>query len=202
MKTYPSITKDIAKEKIYAFDKLDGSNIRVEWSKKNGFHKFGTRKRLLDKNEPILGRSVDLFLNKYSEDLSRIFIENKWTNTISFFEFFGPTSFAGVHNEDEIQDVVLFDVGVEKKGLIEPSLFLKIFKDIQHADLLYYGNPNSEFVDSVKNGTLEGMTLEGVVCKGKYKSPGLPLMFKIKNEAWISKLRDLYKDDKKFQEML
>jgi len=202
MKTYPSITKDIIKEKIYAFDKLDGSNIRVEWNKKNGFHKFGTRKRLLDKNEPTFGRSVDLFLNKYSEDLSRIFIENKWKNTISFFEFFGPSSFAGVHDENEIQDVVLFDVGVEKKGLLEPSLFLKLFQNISHAELLYYGNPNSDFVDSVKNGTLQGMTFEGVVCKGKYRSPGLPLMFKVKNEAWILKLRDLYKDDKKFQEML
>jgi hypothetical protein len=43
MKTYPSISRDIVGQPIYAFDKLDGSNIRAEWSKKNGFHKFGSR---------------------------------------------------------------------------------------------------------------------------------------------------------------
>ena len=33
MKTYPSITKDIRDDiHIYAFDKLDGNNIRAEWT--------------------------------------------------------------------------------------------------------------------------------------------------------------------------
>jgi len=34
------------------------------------------------------------------------------------------------------------------------------------------------------------MTFEGVVCKGqKYIYPGTPLMFKVKNKAWIEKLK-------------
>ncbi len=33
------------------------------------------------------------------------------------------------------------------------------------------------------------MTFEGVVCKGKNVSPGLPLMFKVKNHAWYAKVR-------------
>ena len=44
------------------------------------------------------------------------------------------------------------------------------------------------------------MTFEGVVCKGKYISPGLPLMFKIKNIEWIKKVRELHAD--KFDELV
>lgn len=37
MKQYPSITTKFSKAKTIAFDKLDGSNIRAEWSDKKGF---------------------------------------------------------------------------------------------------------------------------------------------------------------------
>lgn len=45
MITYPSLDYyfDYPEIYIYAFDKLDGSNIRFEWSRKRGFYKFGTR---------------------------------------------------------------------------------------------------------------------------------------------------------------
>jgi hypothetical protein len=40
MKEYPSIDREIRfGEPIYAFDKLDGSNIRAEWNKKRKFWK-------------------------------------------------------------------------------------------------------------------------------------------------------------------
>lgn len=45
MKQYPTINywnKGYFGESCYAFEKLDGSNIRAEWSKKQGWHKFGT----------------------------------------------------------------------------------------------------------------------------------------------------------------
>ena len=50
MKQYPSISGKLVNTKIYAFDKLDGSNIRGTWSKKRGFYKFGTRTQMLDEN--------------------------------------------------------------------------------------------------------------------------------------------------------
>jgi len=61
---------------------------------------------------------------------------------------------------------------------------------VETAKLLYYGNANEDFVETVKNGKLDGMTFEGVVCKAQeYKTPGRPWMFKLKNSAWLDKLR-------------
>lgn len=197
MKTYPTISTAIVSKPIYAFDKLDGSNIRTFWTRKGGFTKFGRRHALLDDSNPILKRSVDLFMNKYSESLQKIFKDNRWSTATCFFEFFGPSSFAGVHLEDEMQDVVLFDVSAEKRGMLEPREFIRTFGDLDIAKVLYHGNPTDEFVTSVRDGSLSGMTFEGVVCKGQYVSPGLPLMFKVKNEAWISRVKSLYVGDEK-----
>ncbi len=136
-------------------------------------------------------------MNKYSESLQKIFKDNRWSTATCFFEFFGPSSFAGVHLEDEMQDVVLFDVSAEKRGMLEPREFIRTFGDLDIAKVLYHGNPTDEFVTSVRDGSLSGMTFEGVVCKGQYVSPGLPLMFKVKNEAWISRVKSLYVGDEK-----
>lgn len=47
-----------------------------------------------------------------------------------------------------------------------------------------------------RNGSLEGMTFEGVVCKGNNpKRPKHVISFKIKNQAWIDKLKSTYGDD-------
>ncbi|MHA2067983.1 MAG: hypothetical protein ACXABY_26780, partial [Candidatus Thorarchaeota archaeon] len=170
------------------FDKLDGSNIRAEWSAKRGFYKFGTRKRLLDKKEPILGPAVDLVLEKYGEDLAKVFKKERQRKAICFFEFHGPNSFAGYHDKDDKHTVTLFDANFQK-GILEPREFLKLFGHLDVPELLYSGRVGPEFVEKVNGGSLEGMTFEGVVCKGKNVSPGLPLMFKIKNHSWYAKLR-------------
>lgn len=203
MKTYPSISGEIVGHPIYAFDKLDGSNIRAEWSRKNGFYKFGTRKRLLGPDEHLLGRSIPLIMDTYSDDLEKVFRKQRWDKVVAFFEFYGPNSFAGWHDENEEQSVKLIDINVHKKGLLEPKDFLKTFKNIEHAELLYHGNPNENFIQDVKEGNIPGMTFEGVVCKGKHVSPGLPLMFKVKNIAWIKKLKEVCGDDEaKFEKLL
>ncbi len=190
MKTYPSISGEIVPSlPIYAFDKLDGSNIRAEWSSKRGFYKFGTRKRLLDKSEPILGTAVDLILEKYAEVLPPIFKKQRQRKAICFFEFYGPKSFAGYHEKDDKHTVTLFDVNFQK-GILEPRDYLKLFGHLDIAKMLYHGKAGPEFVKLVNDGKLEGMTFEGVVCKGKNVSPGLPLMFKVKNHAWYEKLRE------------
>jgi len=92
MKTYPSIPKEISIKPIYAFDKLDGSNIRAEWSKKRGFYKFGTRRKLLDPNEEVFGCAI-LIQERYSEHLSKIFREKRWNKAIAFFELHAPDSY-------------------------------------------------------------------------------------------------------------
>jgi hypothetical protein len=193
MKKYPTISKEIRSEQVYVFDKLDGSNIRVEWSKKRGFYKFGTRKRLMDENDPQFGKAVELFTEKFSEPLEKVFRDQRQQKALAFFEFHGPNSFAGFHEDDDEHTVTLLDVSYQK-GLLEPRDFLKAFGHLDIPALLHYGKVNSELIEAVRNGNLEGMTFEGVVAKGKYERPGLPLMFKIKNQAWLDKVKDRYQD--------
>ena len=102
-----------------------------------------------------------------------------------------------MHDPNDELTVTLFDVAADKKGILEPRDFLKIFKDIDIAPLLHHGNANSDFIAEVKEGRLEGMTFEGVVCKGKIVTPGRPLMFKIKSQAWLDRLKQKCGDDEK-----
>lgn len=191
MKSYPSIDGKIRfGEKVYAFDKLDGSNVRAEWSKKNGFYKFGRRNGLLDDSSPILKRAPALIEAKYGDILAEVFRKERYQKVVAFFEFCGPSSFAGWHDENEALDVHLIDASVDNRGILAPDEYMKVFKYVPKAELLYQGTWNQTMTDQVKNGTLPGMTFEGVVCKGAYDSPGLPLMFKVKNLAWVQKLRE------------
>lgn len=204
MKTYPSIPARIEKNRdFYVFDKLDGSNIRTEWSKKKGFYKFGTRKRMLDESEPIFGRAKDIWLDKYGDDVSKILIENRIERAVMFFEFWGPRSFAGYHHEDDDFAVTLFDINVYKVGLIPPREFLKLFGGIDHAPLLYHGKVNHELVTKIRNGKLEGMTYEGVICKAEHPKKGKPpIMFKVKSQKWYDRLKKKCAEDPQLFEEL
>lgn len=191
MKSYPSITKfkTAPINHIFAFDKLDGSNIRAEWSKKDKtFTKFGSRNQLIDKSTPILGEAIDLIMEKYSEDLNQRFTDERWTRAICFFEFFGPNSFAGQHQVDDYKNIVLFDIN-GPSGLLYPKDYLKMSKYIDIAPLLYEGPFSADLISAVENGTLKGMTFEGIVAKAHTGSPGLPWMTKVKNKAWLERLK-------------
>ncbi|HEY0138706.1 MAG TPA: hypothetical protein VGB85_31695, partial [Nannocystis sp.] len=73
MKPYPSIsTKIRADVPIYAFDKLDGSQIRAEWTPKSGFGSFGSRKRALERSHPWLGEAITLVRDKYEAAVGRV----------------------------------------------------------------------------------------------------------------------------------
>lgn len=189
MKNIPSSVQ------IYAFDKLDGSNIRAEFTRKKGFCKFGTRHQMLDENSStILKHSISLIKEKYSESFFEIIKKfgSETKSIIGFFEFYGPNSFAGFHDINDLGkfNVVLFDIDAYKIGLLPPKEFVEITKNIETAKLLYVGKANNEFVHQVTTGQLNDMTFEGVVCKGEPLKKGyLPLMFKIKNSAWIDKLK-------------
>lgn len=200
MKSYPTINGKIVDQPIYAFDKLDGSNVRAEWSRKRGFYKFGKRNHLLDDADPTVREAEHLITETYSDDVAKICRDERWDNIVCFFEFYGQSSFAGQH-VDEPHEATLIDVST-KKGILEPRDFLKIFGHVKHAPLLYHGNPNSEFLDDVRNGTLSGMTFEGVVCKGKWCSPGLPMMFKVKNHAWVERVKQRYAGNQALIEQL
>lgn len=195
---YPSIERGFINksEPIYAFDKLDGSNCRSEWNKKKGFWKFGTKERLIDGSDRVFGGAVGLIKAKYEKDLHDIFVKERTEKATCFFEFLGPNSFAGWH-QDEEHDVTLLDISTHKKGFMLPKKFLKTVGHLDVPKLLYHGNANQLLVEQVRDGTLEGMTFEGIVCKGSYVSPGRLLMFKLKSSAWIEKVRTFCRGDEK-----
>ena len=199
MKTYPTIghwNEGILGEPIFGFDKLDGSNIRAEWSKKRGWYKFGTKKMIIDHTHPNFGESVILFMNKYAEDLERKFRDDKdmrkQLRFVVFMEYLGENSFAGFH-EDEEHDVVLFDVNQHNKGILEPKEFLRKFGDLHIPELVYRGNYNKEFINAVKHNELDYHLKEGVVVKGsrltKRKTQELIWMCKVKTHEWVNKIK-------------
>ena len=204
MKEYPTISRVLSRgESIYAFDKLDGSNIRAEWSRKKCFYKYGKRRGLLDHSNPSLLAAPDLIQTKYAGDLNERFRDCHWMEVIAFFEFWGPHSFAGSHEPTDQHTVTLIDVSVKPKGILVPRDFLKVFEGIDHAKMLYHGPFTGEFEQEVRKGSLPGMTFEGVVAKGSLVSPGMPLMFKVKSDAWIARLKEKCgSDERLFNELL
>lgn len=194
--TYPSISKQIQNIPVYTFDKIDGSNTRVEWTRKKGFHKFGTRTRLLEETERPLGEAVTIFQETMAEELEPLMRKTRNERITLFMEFVGESSFAGVHQEDEPHKLVLFDASFYKRGFLPPDEFMKLIGDtVETPGLLHMGKANSNLVELVKTGELEGMTFEGVICKSQAKHRGQHITFKIKNQAWLDKLRTYAKGD-------
>jgi hypothetical protein len=204
MKHYPSITKEIINSiDIYAFDKLDGSNIRAEWNSKRGFYKYGTKNQLIDISTKPWGQYIQTLNDKYATSLSQVFKDQKWKDTICFFELWGANSFAGGHNFQEELTLTLFDVNPYKHGILEPHQFIQFFGHLDIPKVLYTGKVSTELFDQVKQSTLPGMTFEGVVCKGSsLNNAHMPTMFKIKSGAWLEKLRLHCKNNDKLFSML
>ena len=125
MEKYSSIPKwseDYFGKYIFAFDKIDGSNFRAEWNRKLskksrftfGFSKFGTREeKIKNVNHPFY-EAVEIFQNKFSEQLNEIFLTDKTFRNVDsitvYGEFFGLNSFAGLHDWKEEHDIKIFDV--------------------------------------------------------------------------------------------
>lgn len=177
---------------VWGFDKLDGTNIRAEWSKKRGFYKFGTRKQMIDENHPQFGEAVKLFLEKYNEGLSKIFTDNKEYKNIksfvTFAEYYGEKSFAGYHEDDE-KDITLFDISMYQKGWVKPKDFIDNFNHLGIPRLIYQGNFNRSLIRDVKEGVYD--VEEGIIVKGLRKTKGdeLVWMTKIKTDKWLKKLK-------------
>jgi hypothetical protein len=197
MKEYPSIpgSAQAPRKPCLAFYKYDGSNLRFEYSKKQGWHKFGTRHQLFDKTHEVFGSAVDIFLNKYAQTIEDLrkqeFRESQ--SVIVFCEFFGKESFAGQHKPDDPKDLMLFDVNFHKRGIMSPRDFKDFFEGKDVAQVVYEGNLNEEFIAAVKENRLDGVTLnEGVVCKGG--SGHDVWMAKIKTNQYFDKLKAVYAD--------
>ena len=200
MKEYPKILgseRIPLNEECIAFDKLDGSNLRFEYSKKQGWYKFGTRRRLFDHTDPDFGSALDIFQRKYAEPIEKIIFDNykKTDGFIVYGEFFGPHSFAGIHTpsllkveHNDPKDFVIFDVNVHKKGFIAPKEFLKLFGSLHIPAIIYEGPLSEEFAKDVREGKYP--VVEGIVAKG---GAGHDVWrYKIKTHAYLKRLQEVF----------
>jgi len=197
MKTYQSIPgpSKAPREHCIAFCKYDGRNIRVEWSKKRGWDKFGSRRRLFDRQDPEYGPVITLFADQFAEGMERIFRDNKdfrgVDKAVAFLEYFGPNTFAGLLVDDDPMELRLLDVNIHKKGILPPSAFLKAFGRLPIAEPVYEGNFNRKFVKDVQEGKYpvkEGVVAKGVNSKAKNQRHAL-WMAKVKTNWWYETLK-------------
>lgn len=191
MKAYPEIpgsAKSPLGKRCIAFYKYDGSNLRFEWSKKQGWHKFGSRSQLIDRTDPILGPAIPMFLahpmaTEIVERVKKDYRENQ--RIIAYCEYWGPQSFAGIHELGDDMNLTLIDMELYKKGIIPPREFLRLMGDRDYtAKVVYEGNLNQSFIADVRRGAYP--VWEGVIAKGE------GFMVKIKTDAYFQKLNEVY----------
>lgn len=198
MKDYPTIPRatgmSFAEFDAHVFDKLDGSCLRFEWTRKAGWSKAGTRTRLVDMSDPVFGPAIPLFAATLAAPLARVAQAQRWERLVVFAEFWGPGSFAGVHVPGDAMRLTLFDAAPYKQGLLAPNDFRKLFED-QVPTPAYLGRVRwtRGFVERVRAGAVDGITFEGVVGKAPGRQ-GL-LMAKAKTQAWLDKVAALYAPD-------
>lgn len=167
--TINSWRKSVIGEPCIAFNKYDGSNLRWEYSPKQGWNKMGTRRCMFDANTPLYNQAIEIFhdsgMAKSIVDATNHYHGRKVERITAFTEFFGRSSFAGSHDENEQKELKLFDVFVFKKGFIPPKDFVKQFGNQDWAaEVVYKGNMNMQFIEDVRNGKYP--VYEGVICKG------------------------------------
>lgn len=203
MKHYHSIGKNIQDyigQFAFGFDKIDGSNFVAEWNRKlskksaftNGFGKFGTRTEMIKhKNNPFC-EAIDIFMEKYSAPLDKIFREDilfRGVDGITVYgEFFGENSFAGQHDWNEPHDVVIFDMFMYKKDFVKMGDFVNLFEHLGIPKIVTRGILDEDMIEDIVTniyGLKEGVVFKGVIDKKVW-------MAKVKTQHWLDKVRALY----------
>lgn len=212
MKEYPSIpaaghllarsAEDYLGQPFVAFDKLDGSNVRAEWDQKRGWHQFGSRRRLLDESQPLLGEAIRLILDGYGDGLAKAFTDDpalgRPREATAYFEFLGPHSFAGQHDPAVLGvesngplRVVLIDVNVHRKGFVSANQFIEGFGHLGIPRVVHRGELSREFIADVRAdrfGTPEGVILKGGEGHERW-------MAKVKTTAYFQRLKTFFQGD-------
>ena len=202
---YPSIMSSAKapREHCIAFDKMDGSNVRVKYTNKRGFHLFGSRTQMFDKNHPFLAPAIPYFHDHFEKPLVN-FIKSEFPDereVVAYLEFFGNNSFAGWHDpNDTTKRLVCFDImiGHKNRKLLLPQEFVKLTEKykIISPKVIYEGNLTDQFIQDVQDGKYP--VIEGVVCKGILKSGahrGGVWMAKIKTQAYLDRLFNKYGEE-------
>lgn len=199
MKQYPSIPSGIGAqffemENAAVFEKLDGTNFRVAWSRKKGFSKFGSRRRLFDQTDQQFGFAVGLFNQTLAEPLAKILTDARLQEALLFGELWGDKSFAGFFEPDDPLRISIFDACFDKKGFLSPQDFRKSFEGrVPTPRFLGQHHWTRGFVDRVFNGEIEGASFEGVVGKIKARGGEL-LMAKAKTRVWLEAVKAKFGD--------
>jgi len=186
---YPTIlpSSKAPRKHCVAFDKLDGSNVRIKYAQKRGFDLFGSRTQLIDETHPHLGKVVSIFKRDFQEPLINI-IKKQWPNErelIVFGEFYGDKSFAGIHDvTDPTLRFVMFDIliGHKNRKFVPPKEFIKLFQGVVPIPrVIYEGNLTDQFIQDVRTGKYD--VIEGVVCKGTQKTGAA------RGGVWMAKIK-------------
>jgi len=189
------------------FEKLDGTQIRVEWTKKRGFDKFGSKGQLID-NTSEWSHMIEVFMETHGDELPRLFKSEypRIQEFTIFGEYWGPSSFIGIHpKEDKRRYVTIFDVSLYRQGFVLPREFSKVFTGDSYryahcfgrftygkalVDAIFEWQP----MESVLTSAIPIQPLfEGVVCKGTRKTKGRDLIWqaKLKTKQWLEAVRAL-----------
>ena len=184
MKTFPSIRQSRKPFKAHIFDKLDGTNLRFSWNKKERWYEYATRTRPLPADHKLYQIGYEIFLNKFADKIVSVASRNNWKRLDVFFEFYGENSFAGRHYLNEKQTISMIDLAPNTRGFLNPLEFLELFNDLNIASYLGEADWNEDYIEAVRTGLVEGITFEGVVAKAENKQR----MAKAKTQKWIDKV--------------
>jgi hypothetical protein len=146
-------------------------------------------------------KTIDIWKSKYEEIITEIFSKKNIKQCVLFGEYFSANSFAGYLDPNDTYDIIMYDCSIDDQ-LLDQNEYLKIFKYVEKAPIIYEGKPSEPFINKVKNGELKGQTFEGVVCKGALDNRNKPIMFKVKSNAWYEKLKISCNGDQKLFEEL
>lgn len=187
MKTYPSIARAVKGRKtshrLHLFDKLDGSNLRFEWSRREGWTRFGTRRRVIDASCPVFGCAKGLLDASLADAIAKVAADQGWEALTAYCEFWGPGSLGGQHLPGVAPQLTLFDVAPYRRGFVAPLRFLDFFGELNVPRYLGEYEWNAELIAQVRANELSGVTFEGVV--GKAGDGHRILMAKAKTQIWV-----------------
>lgn len=201
MKQYPEIPHHCQNQYMYFFDKLDGQNIRIEYEKKRGWYKYGSRGQLVARDDKHFGQAFAIFHKPagLAERLEEVILKNKWIGpTTVFCEYWGKKSFIGLHEPNDEMFTTLIDISPHRKGILPPDDFIKICNQayLKGSDVAAYLGKHMychEFRQSIYKNELPGITYEGVI--GKAFRGNQLIMVKIKTNVWRDRVIKLYEEN-------
>ena len=206
MKEYPSIPFHPPNgEYYYFFKKLDGQNIRVEYTKKRGFYKFGSRHQLLSESDEVFGKAFSIFKNTLADKLEFIIKKRKWQDPVTLFcEYWGDNSIGGFHKEGDSMYVTVIDINIYKNGFLDPKEFVDLDKQLsvdnkELVEFLGREKYNEVLKNSIYTNSFSVLLNEGVVGKRLYGNEIKRV--KIKTNEWKEKIKALF-DEEKAKELL